>query len=69
MQSLKTWGPMTVLVVAVALIVVLVGAFLVVTGNYNEQFRKWVDDLVVLAIASGLLGVGRGIAKNRTEIR
>lgn len=61
MINLKSWGPMTVLVMAVALIVVVVGAILVVTDNYDDDFTQWVNDLILLAGAGGLLGIGRGL--------
>lgn len=66
MSNLQKWGPMTVLVVAAALIIVLVGGIVVVTGNYSRSdFSRWANDLVQLAIAAGLLGIGRGVLKGK----
>ena len=65
MNKLEKWGPMTVLIFVIAIIVVLVGAILVVTGDYDGEYRQWVDDLTYLAGAAGLLGIGRGILKGK----
>lgn len=65
MNALKDWGPMTVLMVAIALIVVLVGGVSVLMGDYDNDFVQWVEDLTKLAIGAGLLGVGRGVLKGK----
>jgi hypothetical protein len=57
----KDWGPMTVMMLVIVTIVVVVGAILVVTGRYDKEFTSWVNDLIYLAGAVGLLGIGRGI--------
>jgi intracellular septation protein A len=65
MKLNSSWGPATVLVVVVAIIVVLVGGITVVLGTYDDDFVQWARTLVDLAIAAGLLGIGRGILKSR----
>jgi hypothetical protein len=49
--DLRTWGPLTVLAVAVVLLVVVVG---------HETFERFLDDLKLLA---GLLGAGTAIGR------
>jgi hypothetical protein len=61
MAQFDKWGPMTVLMVFVAVVIVVAGAILVVTDSYTDDFTRWVNDLVYLAGAIGLLGIGRGI--------
>lgn len=68
MPDLRTWGPMTVLMVAVALIVVLAGAITVVTGSYDDDFARWVDDLKTLALAIAGLGGARAILEGSKRV-
>jgi hypothetical protein len=65
--DLSSWGPMTVLVIVVAVIVVVIGGISVLAGSYDTDFRQWANDLVVLAGAAGVLGVGRGILQGKKE--
>ena len=65
--DLSSWGPMTVLLVAVAIIVVVVGGICVLNGTYDSDFRQWANDLVVLAGGAGVLGVGRAILQGKKE--
>lgn len=60
-RNLDRWGPMTVLLVAVALIVVLVGAISVLTGGYDDDVRRWIDDLVELGYAIAGLAAARAV--------
>lgn len=69
MIDLKSWGPMTVLVVVVAIIIVVVGGIAVLTGAYDKEFSRWVNDLILLAGAAGLLGVGRGLRLQGKPVR
>lgn len=67
MPDLKTWGPLTVLLVTGVTIVLLVGGATVVTGNYDGDFRQWVDDLKYILGGLGIgVGIGRGIKAPRT---
>jgi hypothetical protein len=55
---LRTWGPLTVLAVAVVLLVVVGGLVNVIVGH--ETFERFLDDLKLLA---GLLGAGTAIGR------
>jgi hypothetical protein len=59
MKVFDKWGPATVLVVGLVLIAAAGGAVAVAVGKYS--YPQYLDDLKTFAIASGLLGVGRGV--------
>lgn len=62
MPDLKSWGPATVIVVALVTIVAAAGAVVVITNPQTLDFQHYVDVLVGAAVATGLLGIGRGHA-------
>lgn len=66
--DLRSWGPMTVLMVIAAAIILGAGAIAVVTGNYDGDFAQWLDDLTKFALALGALGVGRGLLEGGKKI-
>lgn len=55
----------TLLVALIVFAVVVVGGISVLTDRYDDDVRQWMNDLVFLAGAVGLLGVGRGIAAKK----
>lgn len=63
MNKLFKEYPMTFLLGVIAMIVVLVGGITVILGTYDDDFAQWVNDLIVLAGAVGLLGAGRAVKK------
>lgn len=56
---------MTICVVAIVLIVTIVGGIVVITNPQTLSFDQYVTVLTGLAIGSGLLGIGRGIASQK----
>lgn len=72
MKPDTTWGPATVLVVALVVIVALAGAVVAVVNAAGDSgsfsFQDYVNTLVGAAVATGLLGIGRGyLAGKRAE--
>lgn len=61
---------MTICVVAIVFIVAVVGGVVVITNPETLSFDQYVTVLTGLAIGSGLLGIGRGIAaqKNTEDV-
>lgn len=59
MNTLNTWGPMTVLVILLALVVVGVGGYAVIADDLD--FQAFLDALSKAAVGAGALGIGRGI--------
>lgn len=60
-DKLDEWGPVTVLIVLVAVIAVVAGGVVVVVHPETLAFDEYLDDLKSLAVALAGLGVGRGI--------
>ena len=56
-----SWGPATVLTVLLVLTAAIGGMVLVVMGDLS--FEGWIETMTGFAVAAGLLGVGRGIAR------
>lgn len=54
---------MTAVVALIALIVVIIGGVTVITGDLDYQ--TYLDTLWKFAIGAGILGVGRGIQKQK----
>jgi hypothetical protein len=61
MKLPTSWGPATVLVVAVIVIVVAAGAVVTVVNPDTLSFSDYLDTLSKAAIGAGVLGVGRGL--------
>lgn len=59
----KPW--MTICVVGIVFIVAVVGGVVVITDPASLSFQEYVTVLTGLAVASGLLGIGRGIAARK----
>jgi hypothetical protein len=59
--NLKTWGPITVLLIALALAVVVGGLVVVIVNPSQLTFEQYLTDLRGFAISLGILGIGRGI--------
>jgi hypothetical protein len=57
----NTWGPTTVLIVAVVLIAVVAGGVVCIAQPDTLSFPQYLDDLKAFAIATGVLSVGRGL--------
>lgn len=56
------WGPATVLVVIAALIVLCVGGAVVIWGHEGAlSFEDYLNDIIKVAGALGVLGIGRGL--------
>jgi hypothetical protein len=63
-----SWGPVTVLLVAITAIAACAGAVTVVIHPETLSFEQLLNDLEKFAIALGLLGVGRGIHAGLTNV-
>lgn len=61
MLNFNTWGPATVLIVLVSVIVVGVGGAVVILQPETLTFRQYLDDLQKLAFAIAGLGGARAI--------
>lgn len=62
------WGPATVLVVIAALIVLCVGGAVVIWGHDGAlSFEDYINDVIKVAGALGILGIGRGIHAGLSE--
>ena len=61
MYKLASWGPATVLIVLLAVIIVGVGGAVVITDPDTYSFKQYLDDLKAFAVAIGALAIGRGI--------
>lgn len=61
MDKLNEWGPMTVLMVIAAVIVLGIGGVVVILNPDTYGFGAYLDDLKTFALALAGLGVGRGI--------
>lgn len=66
--DLRTWGPLTVLAVAVTLLVVIGGLIVVIMGDMT--FEKFLDDILKWIGAALALGasIGRGIRLQDTPV-
>lgn len=53
----------TGLVVALVVLATIAGAIVTITNPQTLAFHSYVSDLVGLVVGTGLLGIGRGIAK------
>lgn len=62
-ELLEDWGPMTVLVFIVVVIIVLAGAVVTIVNPDQLTFELYLKYLVGAAGGAGLLGIGRGIRK------
>lgn len=61
LDKLDEWGPVTVLMILVAVIAVVAGGVVVVVHPESLSFDAYLDDLKAFAVALAGLGVGRGI--------
>lgn len=59
MNTLNQWGPMTVLVILLALVIAGTGAYAVIADDLD--FPAFLDALAKAAVGAGALGIGRGI--------
>lgn len=59
----KPW--MTICVVFIVVIVAIVGGVVVIVDSSSLSFQEYVTLLTGLAVGSGLLGIGRGIAASK----
>lgn len=69
LDKLDEWGPMTVLMITVAVIAMGVGGAVVIVNPDTLTFQQYLDDLKTFAIAAaglagarGILGAGKHIA-------
>ena len=62
-MNLDTSNVATILVAVLVLIVAGVGGAVVIVHPDTLSFKQYVDALTALAVAVGILGVGRGLAK------
>jgi hypothetical protein len=64
----STWGPLTVLAVAVILLVVIGGLVMVILGNMT--FEEFVRQLTLLAgLVGGGAAIGRGTRLSGTPVK
>ena len=61
-MDFSKWGPATVLVVAIAVIIVLVGGVVCITNPDTLSFDAYLKALIGAIVGTGLLGIGRGHA-------
>lgn len=66
--NLTKWGPITVFLLAIALLVVLVGGIVVITHPETLTFNQYLDQLTKALIALAGLAVGRGIHLGATSL-
>ncbi|MGI9099638.1 MAG: hypothetical protein ACR2H2_14305 [Solirubrobacteraceae bacterium] len=59
--KLDEWGPMTVLMIVAAVIVLGVGGGVVLLNPDTYTFRAYLDDVKGFALAIAGLGLGRGV--------
>jgi hypothetical protein len=59
--DLRSWGPVTALVVIAAVIVLLVGGIVCVVNPDTLTFQQYLDDLKTFLIGLGLTGLARGV--------
>lgn len=59
----KPW--MTICVVFIVFIVAIVGGVVVIVSPDHLSFQEYITLLTGLAVGSGLLGIGRGIAASK----
>lgn len=55
------WGPVTVLLVILTVLVAIVGGLITIIQPETLSFEELLNDLQKFALALGVLGVGRGI--------
>jgi hypothetical protein len=65
--DLKSWGPVTVLLVAVTVVASIAGAAVVVIHPETLSFQQLLNDLEEFAKALGILAVGRGLHMGLTN--
>jgi len=69
--DLGTWGPATVLVIALTLIAAIGGIAVVLFGDQlggdSLTFNEYLDTMSKFVIGVGILGVGRAIYKRPPE--
>lgn len=61
MSKLNEWGPMTVLMILLVVIVAGVGGAVVIVNPEALSFEDYLEQIKTLALAVAGLGVGRGI--------
>lgn len=66
--DVNTWGPMTVLMVGIALILVAVGGVVVIIDSDTLSFQEYIDVLWKLALAVAGLGAARAGLKGAERI-
>lgn len=67
--NLTKWGPATVLVVALVIIFVVAAVVcLVIGGDTYARFLQLANTAWKFAVASGLLGLGRGVHQGLTNL-
>lgn len=59
--DLSTWGPATVLIVAIAVIAVAVGGVVTVVNPDTLSFQTYLEDLQRFAVAIAGLGLARAV--------
>ncbi len=72
MNKLNEWGPMTVLMILLVVIVAGVGGAVVIINPDALSFEDYLEQIKTLALAVAGLGVGRGIlagAKHNAEAK
>jgi hypothetical protein len=72
--KLNDWGPMTVLMIVVAVIAMGIGGAVVVVNPDTLTFQQYLDDLKTFALAvaglagaRGILGAGRSVAESNVQ--
>lgn len=63
--NLSSWGPATVLVVGIALIVVAAGAVVCIVNPDALSFSEYTERLAWLGASAGGLAIGRGVLEGK----
>lgn len=68
LDKLDEWGPITVLILIAATIVLGGGIVVVIVNPETLTFQQYLDSVSKLVIGGGALGVGRGIMAGLTNL-
>lgn len=67
LTKLDDWGPMTILMVIAATIVLGVGGAVVILNPDTYSFKAYLDDIKVFALAIAGTSIGRGVLNGLTN--
>lgn len=68
LDKLDEWGPITVLILIAATIVLGGGIVVVIVNPETLTFQQYLDSVSKLVIGGGALGVGRGLMAGLTNL-